>query len=347
MRRLARAFDPRFIVPTGLKAWFAGSRDHQCDRAELGRARRWSRVCTVRVHAGPARRRAVRSRIRGGGSGRRGRRSAPSASTSAAIPATTGISRTQARRWAPSTSRRSPSAPIRRGRRRVPVHLNPEEALQAWDGSPGATTFLGIHWGTYALAREPYDEPPRPYRRRGGPPRACRRSGSGRRSPGSPSTGRPARRSAGYLGRARFPGSLRSARGTGRLARRCRSRARRGRRPGLRQRARRCCSTGWGYEVAEAADGREALDRAIAFRPSRHRHRSRDARDGRARPARGAPRRAARLVRDRPHRPCHHRDRGVRHEGWAPTTTSPSRSTSAGSAPWWTRRSRSRRSCAR
>ena len=26
--------------------------------------------------------------------------------------------------------------------------------------------------------------------------------------------------------------------------------------------------SGWGYEVAEAADGNEALDRAIVFRPS-------------------------------------------------------------------------------
>jgi L-ascorbate metabolism protein UlaG (beta-lactamase superfamily) len=39
------------------------------------------------------------------------------------------------------------------------VHISPEEAVQA---SPDlrATHFLGVHWGTFALAREPYDEPP-------------------------------------------------------------------------------------------------------------------------------------------------------------------------------------------
>jgi L-ascorbate metabolism protein UlaG (beta-lactamase superfamily) len=41
-----------------------------------------------------------------------------------------------------------------------PVHLSPEEALQAWRDLR-ATRFIGIHWGTFKLAREPYDEPPR------------------------------------------------------------------------------------------------------------------------------------------------------------------------------------------
>jgi N-acyl-phosphatidylethanolamine-hydrolysing phospholipase D len=41
-----------------------------------------------------------------------------------------------------------------------PVHISPEEALQA-SLDLRATRLLGIHWGTFALAREPYDEPPR------------------------------------------------------------------------------------------------------------------------------------------------------------------------------------------
>jgi L-ascorbate metabolism protein UlaG (beta-lactamase superfamily) len=38
--------------------------------------------------------------------------------------------------------------------------MNPEEALQAFTDLR-AHTFVGIHWGTFALAREPYDEPPK------------------------------------------------------------------------------------------------------------------------------------------------------------------------------------------
>jgi len=41
-----------------------------------------------------------------------------------------------------------------------PVHISPEEAIQAWlDLRAGK--FVAIHWGTFALAREPYDEPPK------------------------------------------------------------------------------------------------------------------------------------------------------------------------------------------
>jgi N-acyl-phosphatidylethanolamine-hydrolysing phospholipase D len=40
-----------------------------------------------------------------------------------------------------------------------PVHTSPEDALQAWLDLRAAR-FIGIHWGTFALAEEPYDEPP-------------------------------------------------------------------------------------------------------------------------------------------------------------------------------------------
>jgi N-acyl-phosphatidylethanolamine-hydrolysing phospholipase D len=42
----------------------------------------------------------------------------------------------------------------------APVHISPEEALQAWMDLRGRQ-FLGVHWGTFGLAREPYDEPPK------------------------------------------------------------------------------------------------------------------------------------------------------------------------------------------
>ncbi len=41
-----------------------------------------------------------------------------------------------------------------------PVHISPEEALQAWTDLRAAR-FIGIHYGTFGLAREPNDEPPR------------------------------------------------------------------------------------------------------------------------------------------------------------------------------------------
>lgn len=41
-----------------------------------------------------------------------------------------------------------------------PIHTSPEEALQAWRDLRGRK-FIGIHWGTFELAEEPYDEPPR------------------------------------------------------------------------------------------------------------------------------------------------------------------------------------------
>jgi L-ascorbate metabolism protein UlaG (beta-lactamase superfamily) len=40
------------------------------------------------------------------------------------------------------------------------MHLSPESALRAF-GALGAGTFVAMHWGTFRLAWEPFDEPPR------------------------------------------------------------------------------------------------------------------------------------------------------------------------------------------
>jgi L-ascorbate metabolism protein UlaG (beta-lactamase superfamily) len=40
------------------------------------------------------------------------------------------------------------------------VHLDPDEAVRAMI-EVGARTAIGMHWGTFDLADEPLDEPPR------------------------------------------------------------------------------------------------------------------------------------------------------------------------------------------
>jgi len=158
VRRLAAAFNPRFVVPLGFKSWFA-------DRgitnvAELN----WGQSVTV------------------------------AGLTVACTPAQHGSGRTpfdQGRRlwasWAVLGSKRFYFAgdtgyyrhfkqigdalgpfdlaalPIGSYTPRElarAVHISPEEALQAWVDLR-AEKFMGIHWGTFGLAREPYDEPPR------------------------------------------------------------------------------------------------------------------------------------------------------------------------------------------
>jgi L-ascorbate metabolism protein UlaG (beta-lactamase superfamily) len=83
VRRLARAFNPRFVVPLGIKAWLA-------DRG----------ITTLPIGS-----------------------------------------------YTPRDIAR-------------PVHMSPEEALQA-SLDLRSTRFIGIHWGRFELAREPRDEPPR------------------------------------------------------------------------------------------------------------------------------------------------------------------------------------------
>ena len=45
------------------------------------------------------------------------------------------------------------------------VHMTPEEAVRAYEelcrGKPSASSFVPIHWGTFRIADEPLDEPPR------------------------------------------------------------------------------------------------------------------------------------------------------------------------------------------
>jgi N-acyl-phosphatidylethanolamine-hydrolysing phospholipase D len=158
VRHLAQVFNPRFVVPLGIKSWLADRGITNAVELNWGES----------VKIGPL--------------------------TVVCTPAQHGSGRTltdQGRRlwasWAVLGSRRFYFAgdtgyhhhfqdigealgpfdlaalPIGSYTPRAiakPVHLSPEEALQAWQDLR-ATRFLGVHWGTFALAREPYDEPPR------------------------------------------------------------------------------------------------------------------------------------------------------------------------------------------
>jgi N-acyl-phosphatidylethanolamine-hydrolysing phospholipase D len=156
--RLAQAFEPLFVVPLGIKAWLA-------DRGitnvvELD----WSESISVkglRIVCAPAQHGSGRTLTDGG----------------QRLWASWAVIGSKRFYFAGDTGYAShfdlighalgpfdlAALPIGSYTPRIiakPVHMSPEEALQAWRDLR-ATDFIGIHWGTFKLAREPYDEPPR------------------------------------------------------------------------------------------------------------------------------------------------------------------------------------------
>ena len=208
VRRLARTSDPLFVVPLGIKAWLADrgiTNAVELDWGESVTVKGLTVVCTPAQHGG-----GRTPSTRAVGSGPRGRCWARSASTSAATPATIATSRRPATGSAPSTWPRCRSGPTRRATSPRPVHISPEEALQA-ALDLRASHMLGMHWGTFALAREPYDEPPARM-----PPRSSG-AGSTRTPPGSSSRARPGPGSFSLppTGRGQGEGPTSSSTGTG------------------------------------------------------------------------------------------------------------------------------------
>jgi len=158
VRRLAQLYNPLFVVPLGIKAWLA---DRQITRAvELD----WGETITVRglkIVCTPAQHGSGRTLLDQGrrlwaswavlGSHRfyfagdsgyyhhfKETGDALGPFDLAALPIGSYTPREIAR----------------------PVHISPEEAVQA-SIDLRAAHFVGIHWGTFGLAREPYDEPPK------------------------------------------------------------------------------------------------------------------------------------------------------------------------------------------
>jgi N-acyl-phosphatidylethanolamine-hydrolysing phospholipase D len=158
VRRLADAFNPRFVVPLGIGAWLADHGIRNASELDWGQSitvKGLEIVCTPAQHGSgrtlfdTGRRLWASWAIIGskrfyfsGDSGysthfeRIGEALGPFDLVALAIGSYTP----------PNLAR--------------PVHMSPEEALQA-SLDLRATRFIGIHWGTFKLGREASDEPPR------------------------------------------------------------------------------------------------------------------------------------------------------------------------------------------
>ena len=158
VRRLARAFNPRFVVPLGIKAWLADRGITNVSELDWGES---ITVKGLKIVCAPAQH----------GSGRtlfdHGHRLWASwvvvGSKRFYFGGDTGYAPHFAmigEAFGPFDLAALPIGSYTPREIARPVHMSPEEALQASLDLRSAR-FMGIHYGTFELAREPYDEPPR------------------------------------------------------------------------------------------------------------------------------------------------------------------------------------------
>ena len=157
VRRLARRFDPVFVVPLGLKAWLADrgiTNAVELNWGESVSVKGLTVVCTPAQHGGG--RTAIDQ-------GRRLWSSwAVLGSKRFYFAGDTGYYRhfkEAGDTLGPFDLAVLPIGSYTPREIARPVHISPEEAVQA-ALDLRAAHLLGVHWGTFALAREPYDEPP-------------------------------------------------------------------------------------------------------------------------------------------------------------------------------------------
>jgi len=157
VRRLAARFDPLFVVPLGIKAWLAERGITNAVELDWGES---VTVKDLRIVCAPAQH----------GSGRtladHGHRLWASwavlGSKRFYFAGDTGYFRhfhEIGDALGPFDLAALPIGSYAPREMMRPVHMSPEEALQAWLDLRAAR-FIGIHWGTFGLAREPSDEPP-------------------------------------------------------------------------------------------------------------------------------------------------------------------------------------------
>ncbi len=158
VRRLAQKFDPLFVVPLGIKAWLADRGITNAVELDWGE---WVTVKGLTVVCTPAQHGGGRTAI---DQGRRLWSSwAVLGSKRFYFAGDTGYYRhfkDIGDALGPFDLAALPIGSYTPREIARPVHVSPEEALQAMTDLR-AEHFLGIHWGTFGLAREPNDEPPR------------------------------------------------------------------------------------------------------------------------------------------------------------------------------------------
>jgi N-acyl-phosphatidylethanolamine-hydrolysing phospholipase D len=158
VKRLASAHDPLFVVPLGMKAWFADngmSRIEELDWWQEREHRGVRFVCVPAQHFSQrslwdANRRLWASWVIVG----RGKRLYFGGDTGYF----SGF-KEAGRRLGPFDVAALPIGAYQPPQIMKLVHLTPEEATQAFVDLD-AKAMLGIHWGTFDLADEPLDEPP-------------------------------------------------------------------------------------------------------------------------------------------------------------------------------------------
>jgi L-ascorbate metabolism protein UlaG (beta-lactamase superfamily) len=157
VRRLAQKFDPVFVVPLGIKAWLADRGIRNAVELNWGES---VEVAGLRVVCTPAQHESGRSLV---DHGRRLWASwAVLGSKRFYFAGDTGYSGQFKRigeTLGPFDLAAMPIGSYTPTHHLRPVHMSPEEALQA-GLDLRARHLVGIHWGTFALGREPYDEPP-------------------------------------------------------------------------------------------------------------------------------------------------------------------------------------------
>jgi len=158
VRRLVRTFNPRFVVPLGIKAWLADRGITNVSELD------WGQTITVKgleIVCTPAQHGSGRALV---DSGQRlwaswvviGSKRFYFGGDSGYSPHLAMIGEA----FGPFDLAALPIGSYTPREIARPVHMSPEEALQASLDLRSAR-FIGIHWGTFELAREAYDEPPR------------------------------------------------------------------------------------------------------------------------------------------------------------------------------------------